>query len=120
MDRPPANSDVVRFVARSSRRGRAAHDLGPLDVAALEVLDGWARLIEAGPNEAMSHLTRLIRSGTLDPKRLAQAGQTEPGSSRARLRYLLLRSAGRQDLADKVPPPDPHTESKALAGLTVA
>ena len=67
VDRPPANSDVVRFVARSSRRGRAVHDLGPLDIAALEVLDGWDQLIEVGPNEAMGHLTRLIQSGTLTP-----------------------------------------------------
>lgn len=119
VDRPPANSDMVRFVARSSRQGRAIHDLGPLDIAALEVLDSWDRIIEAGADEAMSHLTRLIQSGTLNPKRLTQASGTEPGSSRARLRYL-LRNAGRQDLADEVPRPDPRTESKALAGLTVA
>ncbi|MGB0436765.1 MAG: hypothetical protein ACPGVY_04880 [Mycobacterium sp.] len=119
VDRPPANGDVVRFVARSSRRGRAVHDLGPLDIAALEVLDSWDRLIEVGPNEAMGHLTCLIQSGTLNAKRLALASGTEPGSSRARLRYLPC-SAGRQDLADAVPPPDPRTESKALTGLTIA
>lgn len=35
-----------------------------------EALMGWARLIEAGPTEAMSH-TRLIPSGAPNAQRLA-------------------------------------------------
>lgn len=119
VNRPPSDGDTVRFVARTARRSRATNDLGPLDVAALEVLDGWEDVIETGPNEAMSQLTRLIRAGTLDPRRLARASSTEPGSSRARLRYL-LRQAGHADLAAHVPAPDPRTETKALAGLAAA
>jgi hypothetical protein len=119
VDRAPVGGNDLRFVSRSARHGRAASGLSPLDVAALEVLDGWDQVIETGPVEAMSRLARLVQSGTLNPHRLVQASDTEPGSSRARLRYL-LRSTGMTDLADEVPSPDPRTESKALAGLIVA
>jgi hypothetical protein len=88
-------------------------------VAALEVLDGWDRVIEPGPEEAMSRLTSLLQSGTISAERLARASRTEPGAARARLRYLLGRS-GYRDLADKVPVPDPRTETKALEYLAAA
>lgn len=116
VSRPPTGNDTVRFVNRSARYRRADRGLSPTDVAALEVLDRWDRVIETGPDEAMSQLSRLITSGRIDPHRLARASDTEPGSSRARLRYL-LRRARLPDLADEVPTPDPRTESKALAGL---
>lgn len=67
----------------------------------------------------MSRLASLIQSGSIDPARLAGASGTEPGSARARLRYL-LRSAGLATLADEVPAADPRTESKDLAGLLAA
>jgi hypothetical protein len=117
--RPPSDGDTVHFVNRSARRGRAERALSPTDVAALEVLDGWDRVIETSPSEAMSRLSTLIRSGSIDPGRLAGASGTEPGSARARLRYL-LRSAGLPTLADEVPAADPRTESKALVGLLAA
>jgi hypothetical protein len=116
VSRPPNDGDTVHFVNRSTRSLRAERALSPTDVAALEVLDGWDRLIETGPNEAMSKLSSLIASGSIDPGRLAGASATEPGSTRARLRYL-LRRAGLPTLADEVPAADPRTESKALAGL---
>lgn len=114
--RPPTGSDTVHFVDRSARHGRATNNLGPLDVAALEVLDSWEQVIETGPDGAMRRLARLIQSGTLDAGRLAQASDTESGSSRARLRYLLHR-VGREDLASEVRSSDRRIESKALTGL---
>ncbi|OYN76080.1 hypothetical protein [Mycolicibacterium sphagni] len=114
--RPPTSAPTVRFVDRSTRRGRAEHALAPTEVAALEVLDGWDRLIETGPEEAMDRLSELIKSGSIDAPRIASAGATEPGPSRARLRHLMHR-AGRPDLADAVPAADPRTAAQALFGL---
>lgn len=116
VDRAPVGGHGLRFVSRSARRGRVVGRLSPLEVAALEVLDGWDRVIETGPGEAMSRLAGLLESGTINAERLALAGGTEPGAARARLRYLLGRN-GYRNLADVVPPPDPRTEAKALEGL---
>lgn len=119
VSRPPSDTDLVHFVNRSARHSRADSKLSPTEVAALEVLDGWDRVIETGPGEAMTRLAGLIRSGRIDPRRLAHASKTEPGSSRARLRYL-LRSAGMPALANKVRSPGRGIESKALVGLALA
>lgn len=117
--RPPADGDTVRFVNRSARRGRAERALSAMDVAALEVLDGWDRIIETGPEEAMRRLSQLIASGRIDADRLAGASRTEPASARTRLRYLLRRS-GLTELAKKVRAADPRTEARALTGLAAA
>jgi hypothetical protein len=114
--RPPADAEALHFVNRSSRRRRADYELGPTEVAALEVLDGWDRIIETGPSLAMGRLGELIATGKLDAGQLAAAGDTEPGAARARLRHL-LRHAGRAELAEKVAATDPRTEARALAGL---
>jgi len=114
--RPPSGGGIVHFVDRSSRRARAESALSSTDVAALEVLDGWDRLIETVPSEAVDRLVELMRSGSIDARRLARASATEPGSSRARLGYLLRRS-GFPDLAIEVPPADPRVTARALAGL---
>lgn len=115
--RPPAIDGVVRFVDRSARRGRAEHELAPTEVAALEVLDSWDRVIETAPDEAMDRLSDLLSTGRIDALRLVRASATEPGPTRARLRHLLKR-IGRSDLAAGVPVADPRTEARALAGLS--
>ena len=114
--RPPTSSGAVRFVDRSTRRGRAEHDLAPMEVAALEVLDGWDRVVETGPDEAMVRLAELLDSGRIDALRLVRASETEPGPSRARLGHL-MRRAGYPELAASVRAADPRTEARALAGL---
>lgn len=83
VSRPPSDTDLVHFVNRSARRSRSDSKLSPTDVAALEVLDGWDRVIETGPREAMARLTDLIRSGRIDPSRLAPdiSPRTLPGLS---------------------------------------
>lgn len=117
--RPPAGGEALRFVNRSARRGRIESALSSADVAALEVLDGWDRLIETAPDEAMGRLSKLITAGDIDAGRLAGASITEPGASRTRLRYL-LRKSGLTELAEQVPAADPRTEARALAGLAAA
>jgi hypothetical protein len=117
--RPPADGNGLRFVSRSARRGRADSELNQFEVAALEVLDGWNQLIEMMPDEAMTRLVGLVRSGAISADRLAKASETEPASARARLKYLLGRS-GHADLADTVSRPDPRTEAKALEELVRA
>ena len=117
--RPPSDSPTLRFVNRSTRRGRVDHALSPEDITALEVLDGWTRLIETPPVEAMDRLADMIGSGRLNAIRIAAAGATEPGGVRSRLRYL-LRHAGHPELAAKVHPADPRTEARALTGLASA
>lgn len=114
--RPPTDAETVRFVNRSARHGRADYELSQTEVAALEVLDGWDRVIETGPQQTMDRLRELISSGGIDAARLADAGDTEPASARARLRHL-LRHAGLSELAEKVPAADPRTEARALVGL---
>lgn len=116
--RPPADAESVHFVDRSTRRGRADYALEQSEVAALEVLDSWDRVIETGPGVAMGRLGELIATGKLDAGRLAAAGGTEPGAARARLRHL-LRHAGREELAEKVPTTDARTAARALDGLGV-
>lgn len=91
----------------------------PNEVAALEVLDSWDKVIEVGPTQAMARLNELIGSGKLDPGRLADAADTESAATRARLRDL-LRRAGKGDLAARVRRPDMRTETRALAGLVAA
>jgi hypothetical protein len=119
VSRPPSDTDSVHFVNRSARHSRADSKLSPTEVAALEVLDDWDQVIETDPREAMTRLTSLIRSGRIDAPRLARGSETEPGSARARLRYL-LRNAGLPALADIVRSPGKGIESRALAGLAAA
>lgn len=114
--RPPAGAQAVHFVDRSSRRGRAAHELSPAEVAVLEVLDGWHRIIDTEPGIAMERLAELIATGKIDAGQLAAAAETEPGAVRARLRHLLLH-AGCAELAEKVSAVGPNIEARALAGL---
>jgi hypothetical protein len=117
--RRPTDGYGLRFVSRSARHARVDNGLSQLEVAALEVLDGWDQVIEAVPDEAMRRLAALLRSGAIRADRLAQASETEPASARARLRYLLQKN-GYPNLADTVPPTDPRTEAKALEDLVDA
>lgn len=117
--RPPADAGALHFVDRSSRRGRADRELSPTEVAVLEVLDGWHRIIDTSPGLAMARLRELIVAGKVDGCQVAAAANTEPGAARARLRHLLCY-AGRADLAEKVAAVDPGAERRALAGLVAS
>jgi len=114
--RAPSTSGAVRFLSRATRKGRTACALTPTEVAALEVLDSWDRVIEVSPKDAWKRLGDLMESGTLRPERLARASRTEPAPVRARLKAL-LDASGRSELADQVPDPDPRTRRTALSTL---
>ena len=106
-------------MSRATRTGRAEAGLNATEVAALEVLDEWTAVLEVTPNEATKRLTELLRGGVLRAERLTQAAATEPGRTRARL-AALLRGAGRDGLAARIPSPDPRTVRSALASLEAA
>lgn len=118
-ERAPSDAGPVAFVSRATRTGRTEAGLNATEVAALEVLDDWNAVLEVTPDEAARRLTDLLRSGSLRAERLAQAAATEPGRTRARL-AALLTAAGRDDLAARVPSPDPRTRQAALATLAAA
>lgn len=117
--RAPSAVGAIRFVARSARRDRERAGLTPTEVALLEVLESWEKVLEVSPDEAWARLTKLLTSGQVRAERVARAGNSEPGSVRARLRELLAAS-GRADLAAQVPAPDTRTAATAhrsLAGV---
>lgn len=110
--RAPESPNSVKFVARPARTARATAGLNPTEVALLEVLGDWEHTIELPPAQAWARLRQLLDSDQIRPEQLAQAGPTEPGTVRARLREL-LRSTGRADLAERVPAPDERTTASA-------
>lgn len=111
--RPPADLGTVKFVSRAARTARKSARLTATEVALLEALDGWERLLEVSPAEAWERLSRMLADGTVRPGRLAQAARTEPAAARARLEAL-LRDSGHPAEAERVPHQDPRTMSAAL------
>lgn len=75
--------------------------LNEIEVAALEVLDAWQRVIEVSPDDAMRRLGELVSTGVIRPERLATASTTEAAATQQRLRILLERT-GNAALAAKV------------------
>lgn len=118
-ERAPSDTGPVAFVSRATRTGRSKAELNATEVAALEVLDDWNAVLEVTPDEAAARLSDLLRIGDLRAERLTQAATTEPGRTRARL-AALLAAAGRDDLAARIPSPDPRTRKAALATLEAA
>lgn len=94
--RAPASTGAITFVSRTARTGRARSNLNPIEVAALEVLNDWDRVIEVSPDEAMDRLEGLVRDGAIRPRVLARAATTEPAPARERLKALLERSGNGQ------------------------
>jgi hypothetical protein len=111
--RPPVNTGPVKFVSRASRTRRRTARLTASEVALLETLDGWDRVIEIPMDEAWIRMRDLVASEQVSPTRLAQAAKTEPASVRARLAALLI-AAGAPESAEAVPRTDPRTKSLAL------
>ncbi len=117
-ERAPSDTGSVAFVSRAARNGRTTAGLSAVEVAALEVLEAWQNVLEVTPTEAVARLADLLRSESLRADRMVRASATEPGRTRARL-AALLTAAGMDDLADRVPTPDPRTRRQALAPLGV-
>ncbi len=101
--RTPRPIPGVRFVDRSGRSGRADAGLNATEVALLEVLGEWDRLVEDDA-AARRRIVDLVRSGAVRTDRVVRAGRNEPARVRDALRRLLVE-AGEVDAAAKVPPP---------------
>jgi hypothetical protein len=106
--RAPCEVKSIRFTSRPSRHGRADAALTPTEVALLEALESWEWVAEVPPAEAWARLRELLTDGQVRPERLVRSARTEPGTVRARLREL-LKAIDREDLARRVPDPDPRT-----------
>ena len=112
-ERPPASSGSVTFVSRASRTLRKTAALTADEVALLETLEGWSRIIEVPLPDAWRRLRAAITDGEVSATRLAKASGTEPALVRVRLSALLTQ-AGFADCAKKVPGADPRTVQQAL------
>lgn len=117
--RPPSDGGALRFVSRASRAERAAAELTPTEVALLEVLEAWERVLEVSPDDAWARMTAMLTSGDARPDRLTRAARTELGAVRARLKAL-LRASGHPELARRVPAPDRRTAALATRSLPAA
>lgn len=100
--RPPRPLPQVRFVDRSGRPGRVTAGLHGTEVAFLEVLGDWNRVVELPPDAATRKLVDLVHSGAVRTDRIAQAARSEPAVVRDRLRQVLIAS-GAPDVAARVP-----------------
>ncbi len=111
--RPPSDIGPVKFVSRAARTGRRDANLSLIEVAVLEVLEGWSDVIEVPLPEAWKRLLQLLSSKEVSATRLGRAAGTEPGAVRARL-AALLSDAGHDRAASLFPEPDPRTAARAL------
>ncbi len=115
--RPPAIAGRIEFKDRRGREGRAANKLNWHEVAMLEVLADWPRLIELPREEAVIRLGQWLLSGKVRPAKLAKAAKGEPAVVRASLRGLFTAN-GLQAEAERIP--DAHTQRGREHALIVA
>ena len=102
LGRPPHPPSGINFVGRSAP-ARREERLNPLEVAVLEVLRDWPRLVDVPHVEAVNRISVLISKGEIRPNRLARGAQTEPARVRERLRRLLTE-VGHAKEGNRVPP----------------
>ena len=79
---------LIRFVARSGRRGQARQHLRAEEFALLEVLPEWEDLVELDLDAAQRRIMTLVQQGSLRPAVLARAARAESGSVRDGLARL--------------------------------
>ncbi len=89
--------------------------LTPVEVAVLEVLGDWDRIVEMPEVNARLRLAEMVRTGEVRADRLARAAVSEPAPVRERLRELLVM-ADVPDLAETVPPARSENLRAALVG----
>jgi len=99
--RPPRPVPGVRFVWRDSP-DRRDFRLNQLEVALLEVLRDWSRLVETPNSEAVRRISDLFDSEDIRSTTLTRAARDEPARVREGLRSLLIRM-GRHAEAERVP-----------------
>lgn len=112
--RVPRQIEGVRFVDRSSRRGRRTQHLSELEVTILEAIEGWEKYIEVDNAAAAARFVELLLDDRVRCEVLVRASRTEPASVRERLRELMSR-AGKNDLAQRIErAADTRTQYRAL------
>lgn len=87
--RAPKNPPGVKFVSRSASVKRRDEHLRAIEIALLEVVRDWDKLVEVPMDEAIARIKQLIEMGTIRPDRIVVASETEPPKTRERLRSLL-------------------------------
>jgi hypothetical protein len=97
---------------RSDARRKAR--LTETEIAFLEVLDAWERVVELPAVEAIERLEKLFDSGVVDVSKAVRAAAHEPARSRARLKAV-LELLGRSEAALNVPGcSTPRVRARAL------
>jgi hypothetical protein len=115
--RPPTVEGRIELKDRRGREGRAEQKLNWYEVAMLEVLADWTRVIELPREEAVARLSEWLTSDKVRPAKLARAAKGEPAVVREGLRGLMSRS-GMQAEASRIPPA--HTASVREHALVAA
>jgi hypothetical protein len=100
--RAPRPLAGMRFVDRSGRVGRVVHDLNWMEVAFLEVLGDWDRVVDVDEEIARQKLASLVRSGDVRVDRLRAAARSEPASLVRRLFEFLSIDSGEIDPVEEV------------------
>ena len=110
---------AMRLVIRSRRTGRALNRLTAYEVALLEVLGDWERVVDMPSTDAIARLASLVgRSIRIDA--VVAAASTESARVRERLR-LVLQTAGCIDAVKGVAPATQEgTRANALAGFSTS
>jgi hypothetical protein len=91
----------VRLKDRTSREGRRTEKLNRYEIALLEVLEDWDRVVELPGPVAIERLSRWLDSDRVRVEKLVKASKTEPARVRENLRELLAES-GHDDAAAQV------------------
>jgi hypothetical protein len=109
----------MRLVSRSRRTGRAINRLTANEVALLEVLGDWERVVDMPSTDAITRIASMV-GRTIRVDVVAGAASTESARVRERLR-LVLRIAGCTDALDDVAPAtSEETRSNALASFSTS
>lgn len=112
--RPPRPLPRIELRDRSGREGRRRWNLNRWEVALLEVLADWQRLIEVPEQEAAARLLSIVDGRRVRPERVARAAAGEPASVRESLRALLARAGYPQQAASVPQARSPGPQQRAL------
>jgi hypothetical protein len=102
----------VEIKDRSRRDQRLVQHLNRVEVALLEVLEDWDRVVEASPHAALDRLSQWLDSDSIRIGKVVKASVSEPPVVREHLRELLTATGHAQaatqikgsSVADKVRP----------------
>jgi hypothetical protein len=102
------------FRDRTSRTQRRQARLNELEVALLEVLEGWHRYVELPGPEAAERLLEVLKGDRVREDALVRAARTEPALVRERLKRLFVMSGSHELAGEIAPAVDYRTRNRAL------